>query len=31
MEWVATWGILVSLIWLYVEVLRLMKKLAIRF
>jgi len=30
MEWVATWGILVSLIWLYVEVLRLMKKLAIR-
>ena len=31
MEWVATWGLLVSLIWLYVEVLRLMKKLAIRF
>jgi len=31
MEWVATWGILVSLVWLYVEVLRLMKKLAIRF
>jgi len=31
MEWVATWGILVSLIWLYVEVLRLLKKLAIRF
>lgn len=31
MEWVATWGILVSLIWLYVEVLRLMKKLAIKF
>lgn len=31
MEWVATWGILVSLIWLYVEVLRLIKKLAIRF
>ena len=30
MEWVATWGLLVSLIWLYVEVLRLMKKLAIR-
>ena len=25
MEWFATWGILVSLIWLYVEVLRLMK------
>ncbi len=31
MEWVATWGILVSLIWLYVEVLRLLKKLAIKF
>ena len=30
-EWVATWGILITLIWLYVEVLRLMKKLAIRF
>lgn len=30
-EWVATWGILVTLIWLYVEVLQLMKKLAIRF
>ncbi len=31
MEWVATWGILVSLVWLYVEVLRLLKKLAIRY
>ncbi len=31
MEWVATWGILVSLIWMYVEILRLLKKLAIRF
>ncbi|MDX1278411.1 Bax inhibitor-1/YccA family protein [Oceanihabitans sediminis] len=30
-EWFATWGLLVSLIWLYVEILRLMKKLAIRF
>lgn len=30
-EWVATWGLLITLIWLYVEVLRLMKKLAIRF
>lgn len=30
-EWVATWGFLITLIWLYVEVLRLMKKLAIRF
>lgn len=30
-EWVATWGLLVTLVWLYVEVLRLMKKLAIRF
>jgi uncharacterized YccA/Bax inhibitor family protein len=31
MEWVAVWGLLVSLIWMYVEVLRLMKKLTIRF
>ena len=30
-EWIATWGLLVSLVWLYFEVLRLMKKLAIRF
>lgn len=30
-EWLATWGFLVTLIWLYVEVLRLLKKLAIRF
>ncbi len=30
-EWLATWGLLITLIWLYVEVLRLMKKLAIRF
>jgi len=30
-EWMATWGLLVTLIWLYVEILRLMKKLAIRF
>ena len=30
-EWLATWGLLVTLIWLYVEILRLMKKLAIRF
>ncbi len=31
MEWLATWGLLVSLIWLYTEILRLMNKLAIRF
>ena len=31
MEWFATWGLLVSLIWLYVELLRLMRKLSIRF
>lgn len=31
MEWFATWGLLVSLVWLYIEVLRLMKKLSIRF
>lgn len=30
-EWIATWGLLVTLVWLYVEVLRLMRKLAIRF
>jgi uncharacterized YccA/Bax inhibitor family protein len=30
-EWIATWGLLVTLIWLYVEILRLMQKLAIRF
>ena len=30
MEWVATWGVLVSLFWLYIEGLRLMKKLEIR-
>ena len=31
MEWFATWGLLVSLIWLYVELMRLMSKLSIRF
>ena len=31
MEWVATWGLLVSLVWLYTEILRFMNKLAIRF
>lgn len=31
MEWFAAWGLLVSLLWMYVEILRLMKKLAIRF
>ncbi|WGH75031.1 Bax inhibitor-1/YccA family protein [Tenacibaculum tangerinum] len=30
-EWLATWGLLITLVWLYVEVLRLLKKLAIRF
>jgi len=30
-EWLATWGLLVTIIWLYVEILRLMRKLAIRF
>ncbi|MBT8270129.1 MAG: Bax inhibitor-1/YccA family protein, partial [Bacteroidia bacterium] len=29
-EWLATWGLLVSLVWLYTEILRLMNKLAIR-
>jgi uncharacterized YccA/Bax inhibitor family protein len=30
-EWIATWGLLVTLIWLYIEVLRLARKLTIRF
>ena len=30
-EWLATWGLLVTLIWLYVEILRFMKKMAIKF
>ncbi|BAO75942.1 Bax inhibitor-1/YccA family protein [Winogradskyella sp. PG-2] len=30
-EWLATWGLLATLIWLYIEVLRLMQKFAIRF
>ena len=30
-EWMATWGLLVSLIWLYTEILRLMRTLSIRF
>tara|TARA_R110002033_G_scaffold58448_2_gene107725 strand:+ start:8191 stop:8928 length:738 start_codon:yes stop_codon:yes gene_type:complete len=30
-EWIATWGLLATLIWLYVEVLRLMQKFAFRF
>ncbi len=31
MEWLATWGLLVTIIWLYAEILRLLKKFAIRF
>lgn len=30
-EWMACYGLLVTIIWLYFEILRLMKKLAIRF
>lgn len=30
-EWIATWGLLITLVWLYIEVLRLVKKLTIRF
>lgn len=30
-EWLASWGLLVSLVWLYTEILRLMRKFAIRF
>ncbi|MDT0553532.1 Bax inhibitor-1/YccA family protein [Urechidicola vernalis] len=29
MEWVATWGLLVTLVWVYVEAIRLMKKMVI--
>ena len=31
MEWLATWGLLVTLVWLYAEILRLLRKLAIKF
>ncbi|WP_366900979.1 Bax inhibitor-1/YccA family protein [Lacinutrix sp.] len=30
-EWMACYGLLVTIVWLYVEILRLMKKLAIKF
>ena len=30
-EWIATWGLLVSLLWLYLEILRFMRKMAIKF
>ena len=30
-EWIATWGLLVTLIWLYIEVLRLMRRLAVKW
>ena len=30
-EWMATYGLLVTIIWLYIEILRLMRKLSIRF
>ncbi|WP_353779641.1 Bax inhibitor-1/YccA family protein [Winogradskyella sp. 3972H.M.0a.05] len=30
-EWLATWGLLATLIWLYAEILRFLQKLAIRF
>jgi len=30
-EWLATWGLLATLIWLYVEILRFLQKTAIRF
>lgn len=29
MEWVATWGLLVTLVWVYIEALRIMKKIAL--
>ncbi len=30
-EWLATWGLLVSLVWLYAEILRFMNKISVRF
>ena len=30
-EWLATWGLMVSLIWLYTEILRFMNRLSLRF
>lgn len=30
-EWIATWGLLATLIWLYVEALRLMQKFAVKW
>lgn len=30
-EWLATWGLLVSLLWLYTEILRFMNKVSLRF
>lgn len=30
-EWIATWGLLVSIIWLYVEILRFMRSMSIKF
>lgn len=30
-EWLATWGLLITLVWLYAEILRLMRKFAIKF
>ncbi|MFD1062977.1 Bax inhibitor-1/YccA family protein [Winogradskyella litorisediminis] len=30
-EWLATWGLLATLIWLYIEALRLLQKFAIKF
>lgn len=30
-EWMATYGLLVTIIWLYIEILRLMRKLSIKF
>ncbi len=30
-EWIATWGLLVSLLWLYTEILRLMRTFAVKF
>jgi uncharacterized YccA/Bax inhibitor family protein len=27
MEWVGAWGLMVTLVWLYIEILRLLSKL----
>ncbi|PCI07261.1 hypothetical protein COB72_10585 [bacterium] len=30
MEWVGAWGLMITLVWLYIEILRLLSKLQSR-